>query len=158
MKTVAKIGTAVAGTGFSVGLFGLWLSNQIDYQPISIHVYTISAEAINFKVVFSVENPTQFNLKVSKQYYEIFIAGHLISNASAEKTFRVMKKGTSTLLVDLQIKFDDIKEKIPAFSGVDMMMLNDLQVTVSGKLSAKIGVLPVFPIPIRSYFTVGDLL
>ncbi|CAG5086763.1 NDR1/HIN1-like protein [Parvicella tangerina] len=158
MKTGVKIGTAVAGTGFSLGLFGLWFSNQIDYQPISIQVHTISATAINFKVVFSVENPTQFNVKVSKQFYEIFIAGHLVSKASAEQSFRVMKRGTSTLLVDLQIKFDDIKEKIPAFNGVDMMLLNDLQVTVSGKLSAKIGVLPVFPIPIRSYFTIGDLL
>lgn len=158
MKTGAKIGTAVVGTGVGLGVFGWWLSNQVDYQPISIKVDTITSGAINFKVVFSVDNPTQFNMIVSKQYYEIFVAGHLISTAKAEGNFRIMKKGTSTLLVDLQIRFQDIQEKIPAFNGVDMMMMNTLQVAVLGKLSAKIGVLPVFPIPIRSNFTIGDLL
>lgn len=158
MNKVAKIGTAVLGTGFGLGMFGLWLSNQIDYQPISIQVDTISSEAINFKVVFSVENPTQFNMMVSKQFYEIFVAGHLVSTAKAQNSFRVMKNGTSTLLVDLQIRFQDIKNKIPAFNGVNMALINDLQVAVLGKLSAKVGVLPVFPIPIRSHFVIGDLL
>ena len=158
MSTVTKIGIGVVGTGFGLGMLGLWLSNQIEYYPISIQVDTISSEAINFKVVFSVENPTQFNVQVSKQFYEIFVGGHMVSTANAERNFRIMKKGTSTLLVDLQIKFQDIKDKIPAFNGVDMVMMNDLQVAVMGKLSAKVGVLPVFPIPIRSNFTIGDLL
>lgn len=158
MNTGTKIGVAVVGSGVGLGMFGWWLSNQIDYAPISIQVDTISSEAINFNIVFSVENPTSFNVLVSKQYYEIFVAGHMISTATAQETFRVMKNGTSTLLVNLQIRYDDIKKKIPAFSGVDMMMLNHLQVAVMGKMSAKIGMLPVVPIPIRSHFTIADLL
>lgn len=158
MNTGAKIGTAIVGTGAGLGIFGWWLSNQVDYSPISIKVDTISSQAINFKIVFSVENPTGFNILVSKQYYEIFIAGHLISTATATEAFRVMKRGTSTLLVNLQIKYADIQKKIPAFSGVNLVLLNNLQVAVLGRLSAKIGILPVVPIPIRSNFTVADLL
>jgi len=159
MNKAVKIGLGVAGAGTGLGLFGWWLSEQIDYEPISIKVFTVSDKDITFNVVFSVENPTVFNVAVSKQVYDIYVAGHLISTANATERFRIMKKGTSTLLVNLKINFADIQDKIPAFHGVDLMLLNALQVAVEGRLSAKIGkVLPLFPIPIRSNFTIGDLL
>lgn len=158
MNPIAKIGTTIAGTGAGLGLFGLWLSNQVEYTPISIKVDTISAQAINFKVVFAVENPTMFSIIISKQFYEIFIAGHKVSTANATDRFRVMKKGVSTLLVNLSINFEDIQNNVPAFQGVDITLLNNLQVAVIGKLYAKVGLFPVFPIPIRSNFTMGDLL
>lgn len=157
MNAAGKIGTTVLGAGFTFGMFGWWLSNQIDYEPISIKVDTISKEAISFRVVFEVNNPTRYNVQVSKQFYRIYIAGHMISTANENQAFRILNRGVSTLMVNLTIKYSDIEKNIPAFQGVNLSLLNNLQVAVYGRLSAKIGFMPIVPLPVRSNFTMGDL-
>lgn len=146
--TVAAITSLGLVTVLTAGVVSI--INKVDYEVLSYQIQTLDNKGITFRIMLGVINPSSFDIDVWNQKYDVFIAGYKVSEVSSSDPIRLIRANTSTLPLDIYLKWTDITEKLaPIASQSDISQLNELPVLIKGKLAARVGFLRFTRIPIR---------
>ena len=141
----------------AVGLLGIGayavssIAYSIEYDVVSYQIQYLDAKGVTFRIVYAVNNPTRHNLEVWNQKYEVLISGYKISEVTAVNRYKLLANNTSIIPVDMRINWVDVQTKLASlYSQSSITDLKDLPVLIKGKLSAKMGILKLAWIPVRT--------
>jgi hypothetical protein len=141
----------------AVGLLGIGayavssIAYSIEYDVVSYQIQYLDATGVTFRIVYAVNNPTRYNLEVWNQKYEVLISGYKISEVTAVNRYKLLANNTSIIQVDMRINWVDVQTKLASlYSQSSITDLKDLPVLIKGNLSAKMGILKLAWIPVRT--------
>lgn len=141
----------------AVGLLGIGayavssIAYSIEYDVVSYQIQYLDSKGVTFRIVYAVNNPTRYNLEVWNQKYEVLISGYKISEVIAVNRYKLLANNTSIIPVDMRINWVDVQTKLASlYSQSSITDLKDLPVLIKGKLSAKMGILKLAWIPVRT--------
>jgi hypothetical protein len=141
----------------AVGLLGIGayavssIAYSIEYDVVSYQIQYLDSKGVTFRIVYAVNNPTRYNLEVWNQKYEVLISGYKISEVTAVNRYKLLANNTSIIPVDMRINWVDVQTKLASlYSQSSITDLKDLPVLIKGKLSAKMGILKLAWIPVKT--------
>lgn len=124
--------------------------NKVSYEVLSYQVQFIDNNGVTFRIMLAVTNPSNFDVDVWNQKYDVFIAGYKVSEITSNEQYKLIRDNTSTIPLDVFLKWSDITDKLaPIGSQTEITTISELPVLIKGRLSAKLGVLKLSKIPIR---------
>lgn len=147
---------AVAG---AVTVRAFSLADKIDYDVHSYSIRLLSEAQMTLRVVYSIKNPSNTDLDIWNQSYDVFVAGHKMSTVTSSERYKLAANTTSQIPIDINLIWKELADKIPAFGSIsNTNSMADLPVVIKGKLSAKMGIIRLSRIPVRAVTTLGYLL
>lgn len=135
------------------------IANSIDYEVLSYQVQYLDSKGVTFRVQFAITNPSGSNLEVWGQRYDIYVAGYKVSEVTSQERYKLLADNTSVIPLDVHLKWQDVEDKIaPMISQSSVTELGDLPVLIKGKLAAKLGILKIPYLPIRTTMRLANFL
>lgn len=148
-------------TGLSIGVLTLGtisILNRVNYEVLSKHLLVLDNKGITFRVNFGITNPTGFDVDIWNQKYDVFVAGRKSLEISAFEKYRVFSNSTSSIPLDIRLKWSDFYENAaPIGSLAGGMGIYNLPIVIRGTFAGKLGILKLMKLPVRmsaplSYF------
>jgi LEA14-like dessication related protein len=133
-----------------VGASVVSVVNKVSYEVLSYQVQLLDNEGVTFRIMLGITNPSNFDVEVWSQKYDVFVAGYKVSEIGSSARYQILRDNTSTIPLDVFLKWSDINDKLaPIGSQNEVTTISELPVLIKGRLSAKLGVLKMSRIPIR---------
>lgn len=124
--------------------------SQVNYEVLSYQVQLLDNNGVTFRILLGVTNPSNFDVDVWNQKYDVFVAGYKVSEITSNEPYKILRDNTSTIPLDVFLKWSDITDKLaPIGSQTEITTISELPVLIKGRLSARLGVLKMSRIPIR---------
>ena len=133
-----------------VGASVVSVVNKVNYEVLSYQVQFLDNEGVTFRIMLGIFNPSNYDVEVWNQKYDVFVAGYKVSEITSNEKYQILKDNTSTIPLDVFLRWSDITDKLaPIGSQNEVTTMSELPVLIKGRLSAKLGVLRLSRIPIR---------
>ena len=152
------VGTGLAVTTGLVGM-GVSIYNKIQYDVLSYSVQVIGENGMTVRIVFGVTNQSNFDVELSNQKYDVFVAGYKIAQITSEDRYLLMANNTSLLPLDVDVFWDELQVSAPYIgSQLQVSTIASLPFVLHGQLAARVGIIGLRKIPVRWRTTIGYFL
>jgi LEA14-like dessication related protein len=154
-KKTLVIGGIVAGVALVGYLAYRQFLKALDFtiKPRSVKILNRTLNGINLLLGFGFENKSTMKFIVTKQEYDVYLNGILLTTFKSNTPQTIMPNATSPLQIELGLKYKDFANRLNVATGVswiekleNLANLRNQKLRLDAKISIKYGILPSIPI------------